>query len=160
MGIEESITGEMRRTARQHLPERAFLKRDRGDFLWVTNAPAFDGEFHQIPGFITTRRGGLLCLLPDESWVRFCEDQLPRDFLSKAFARFCGQDMDLAALKCFADGIKLLEGGASMDEARIYEQKLRQRAALALRGACPSGALYACALLNAQLKTTEKNKRG
>lgn len=160
MGIEETIAGEMRRTVRLKLLERAFLKRDRGDALWISNAPAFDTALCRIPGFISTRRGGLLCLLPDESWVRSCEDSPPLDALSEAFVRFRGQDMDLDALKCFAEGVKLLEGGAFPDGARSYEQKLRQRAALALRGACPSGALYACALLNAQLKTSEKNKRG
>lgn len=160
MEIEETIVGEMRRTARLYLPERAFLKRDRGDALWITNVPAFDTEFCQIPGFICARRGGLLCLLPDEGWVRRCEDQPPLDVLSEAFVRFRGQDTDLDALKCFAEGLKLLEGGALLEGARSYEQKLRQRTALALRGGCPQGALYACALLNARLKTSEKNKRG
>lgn len=158
MQSEENPAESMRRLARAQLPDRAFLKRDRGDCLLITNAPAFDPEICRLSGFLCARRGVLLALLPDESWIEAWEDQPPADSLSEAFLRFRGQKTDMAALKCFAQGAKLLDGGASGEEQRRYEQNLRQWAALALRNARSPGALYASALLNAELKKIERKK--
>ena len=53
---------QMRAAARAALPPRAFLRRDRGKALFVTNAPAFNPALREIPGFTAERRGGLLVL--------------------------------------------------------------------------------------------------
>lgn len=142
----------MRESAQKHLPARAFLKRDRGDCLLVSNAPFFDSAPDSVPGFIVIRRGALLHLLPDESWVAHLEQNPPADFLSRSLLRFRGAQTDIAGLSLLSEGIKLLAGCASSPEAALWEQRLRQRAALALRGGCPGGALYVCALIAAQLK--------
>lgn len=155
MGTEANLLQAMRARARAALPERAFLRRDRGDCLLVTNAPVFDSAFAGVPGFICFRRGTLACLLPDESWIERCERARPTDFLSETLLRFRGQRPDAEGLRLFAAGAKLLDGGAAAELA-AYDQKLRQRAACALRGGCNGGGLYASALLNAQLRKGEK----
>lgn len=145
----------MRAALRALLPPRAFLKRDRGDALLVTNAPAFDPALAALPGFILFRRGALIFLLPDASWTARCERRAPEppDDLSASLLRFRGQTPDLENLKLFARGAKLLDAGAAATgaEADAYDRALRQRAACALRGGC-GGGLYACALLNARLQ--------
>ena len=156
MGSEGNLLQVMRAQVRAVLPERAFLRRDRGDCLLITNAPAFDSAFDGIPGFICFRRGTLACLLPDESWIERCERARPADFLSETLLRFRGQKPDGEGLRLFAAGAKLLDGGAAPAELAAYDQNLRRRAALALRGGCCGGGLYSSALLNAQLKKGEK----
>lgn len=155
----EGLLQAMRTRVRSFLPERAFLNRDRGDWALVTNAPVFDSALETVPGFICMRREKLLFLLPDESWVESCERGESADFLCQSLACFRGQKPDMENMKLFAEGAKLLDSG-SVPEAEIeaYDKKLRRRAALALRGGC-GGALYACALLNAQIQILKGEKQ-
>ena len=147
---------QMRAQARAALPPRACLRRDRGDALFVTNAPAFDPALREVPGFIAERCGGLLFLLPDASWLRRWERRFPEppDDLCAGLARFRGEAPDRGNLLLFAQGVKLLDGGATADELAAYDRSLRQRAALALRGGC-GGGLYAAAIINHELNVKE-----
>ena len=149
---------QMRARARAALPPRAFLRRDRGDALFVTNAPAFDPALREVPGFIAERRGGLLFLLPDASWLRRWERRFPEppDDLCAKLERFRGEAIDRENLLLFARGAKLLDGGAVSEDVAAYDRAVRQRAALALRGG-RGGGLYAAALLNHQLMGRNEN---
>ena len=140
---------QMRAAARAALPPRAFLRRDRGDALFVTNAPAFDPALWEVPGFIAQRRGGLMILLPDAGWIARWERRFPEppDDLCAKLQRFRGAEPNGESLLLFAWGAKLLDGGATPSDIAAYDRALRQRAALALRGGC-GGGLYAAALLN------------
>ena len=147
----------MRDDLRRALPPRAFLRRDRGEYLFITNAPALSGELPALPGFIAEPRGSLLAILPDGGWameLEICSE--PPDQLSKSLIRFRGMEADRAGLMLLGQGWKLMNMAAATDanmnaEIQAYDRALRRRAALALRGACCGGGLYAGALLHAWL---------
>ena len=143
---------QMRAAARAALPPHAFLRRDRGEALFVTNAPAFDPALREIPGFTAGRRGTLLYLLPDASWIARWERRAPEppDDLCAKLQRFRGASPDRENLLLFTRGLKLLDGGATPEDIAAYGRTLRQRAAVALRGGC-GGGLYAMALIAFQL---------
>lgn len=149
---------QLRSMARAALPPRALLKIDRGDALFVTNAPAFAPEMRDIPGFMCERRGALLCLLPEASWVLRWERRQgePEDELCRSLLRFKGQLPDRANLALFAQGAKLLDGHPIPEALAAFDRALRRRAAVALRGGC-GGALFACAVLRF---LTEKKESG
>ena len=141
----------LRRAAEALLPPGAFLRRDRGAALYVTDAPrmAVPGGAAAdwaAAGFLHGERGGLMVLTPSEKWLRRLEETFvePPDFLCASFRRFAGRP-DMEALRLFARGVKALDGGA--DDPR-YARLLRQRAAVCLREHLPGGGLYACALVN------------
>lgn len=151
------LIGRMREELRTALPPCAFLRRDRGEHLFVSNAPAFAKELPALSGFIAELRGSLLAILPDGSWARELEmhGDAP-DQLSASLMRFQGMDADRAGLVLLGQGWKLIDmaaaANANMDaEVQAYDRALRRRAALALRGACCGGGLYAGALLHAWL---------
>ena len=141
----------LRAQLRPLLPERAFLKRDRGDALLITNALGLAPE--QLPGCILKRRGMLLCILPDAQWVAEYENTIsePPDHLSRTLLRFRGVEADLNNLDLFARIAKLMDAQPSPGEIEACDRTLRSRAALALRGGC-GGGLYACACVHALLK--------
>ena len=143
---------QMRAELKSLLPERAFLKRDRGDALLVTNAPAFGFSPGQLPGCIVETRGMLLCILPDAQWVADFEATIPEppDFLSRSLMRFRGIAADMDNLRLFARLAKLMDAQPSPGEIEACDRALRNRAALALRGGC-GGGLYACACVRALL---------
>lgn len=150
------LIGRMRQELREALPPRAFLRRDRGEYLFVSNAPTLTGELPALPGFIWELRGPLLAILPDGSWAReleICSE--PPDQLSQSLMRFRGMEAGRAGLGLLARGWKLADAAATGTgtgaEREDYERGLRRRAALALRGGCDGGGLYAGALLNAWL---------
>ena len=139
------------------LPPRAFLRRDRGCGLFITNAAQFDPGFQLPSGFLGEREGGTLRILPDESCPLSLEKEnpCPPDQLGASLLRFRGQAPDRENLLLFVQGLKLLDAGKSASHAEIlaYDRILRQRAAIALRGGC-GGALYAAALIHAQIQFT------
>lgn len=158
----DRLPEEMRARLRAALPERAFLRRDRGDALFITNAPAFEGCPDAIRGFLPERQGNMLRILPDDTWISLLEHagDAPPDFLCASLLRFRGQIPNRTNLALFARGLKLLDDIHAAAEADIaaFDRLLRQRAALALRGKC-GGGLYACALILAQIHTLYKGEK-
>ena len=144
----------MREEIRAALPERAFLRRDRGEALFITNAASI-GELY---GFILEPRGNMTCVLPDGSQMAALEARHaePLDELCRTLLRFRGRTADDAALRLFARGLKLLDcGKLPPNEAEAFDRALRQRAALALRDAADCGGLYALAILNHEIQKGE-----
>jgi hypothetical protein len=162
-----SLARTLRTAAAAALPEGAFLRRDRGDALFVTDAPRFSAETDWAArlfeaGFFCTDNGGLLRLWPAEIWLTRLEAACPDppDALSQALLRFRGHSADGESLKLFALGLRCLDGG---DGAIRFGRQLRQRAAACLRlnAMNPSepnrgGGLYACALLDHELEVQNK----
>ncbi len=152
MWNEPSPLERLRAELRPLLPERAFLKRDRGDALLITNAPALGFSPERLPGCIVEMRGMLLCILPDAQWVADFEARIPEppDQLSRTLLRFRGAEADTDNLHLFARIAKLMDAQPSLGEIGACDRALRNRAALALRGGC-GGGLYACACVRALL---------
>ena len=162
-----SLARTLRTAAAAALPEGAFLRRDRGDALFVTDAPRFSAETDWAArlfeaGFYCTDNGGLLRLWPAEIWLTRLEAACPDppDALSQALLRFRGHSADGESLKLFALGLRCLDGG---DGAARFDRQLRQRAAACLRlnAMNPSepnrgGGLYACALLDHELEVQHR----
>ena len=150
----------MRDTLRAALPEQAFLKRDRGDALFITNAPVFDPSIETIPGFILIPNGKLMQILPDACRIAGIELREAPDHLCASLLRFRGLEADLDEFRLCAQGLKLIDMGPSAAENEIeaYDRSLRQCAALALRGAACGGGLYAAALINHDIKSIKENE--
>lgn len=136
----------LRERVRAALPVRAFLRRDRGSALYVTDAPrhGFTGE---IAGLRAETQGGIARLHIKEEILDAC-DFLPDDF-ARSLARFQNAPATGEALALFTEGMKLIE---VPDEAGYlaYDKKIRQAAAVALRTG-EGGGLYACALVCAEI---------
>jgi len=154
--MQSELAACMRATIRAALPERAFLRRDRGRALYITNAPAFDPDVCAVEGFQVRRQDGLALIHPEPTWMSELEDAFPRatSDLSATLLRFRGWAATTEALELFCAGIKLQEMGKSAPEAEIeaFDRALRQMAARALRGGIAPGGLYALSLLDAMLK--------
>jgi hypothetical protein len=153
-----SELAKMRENLRAALPERAFIRRDRGEYLFISNAPVFDAEIETLPGFLVFPAGKLIAILPDSGAVSRIEAHFEAmDDLSASLQRFRGTEADPANIRLFSAGLKLLDTGESVpeNEVRAFERNLRQRSALALRGGCSGGGLYACAILNHQIHKGE-----
>ena len=149
----------LRAAAAGALPQGAFLRRDRSDALFVTNAPrlAPDGDWARAlaaAGFRCEAQRGLIRLWPGPAWLARLEAETPEppDALCEGLLRFRGLAPEGESLTLFARGARALEagsGGAADDRA------LRRRAAACLRlnrtepdQPIRGGGLYACALLN------------
>ncbi len=142
----------LRDAARRALPEGAFLRRDRGDGLFVTDAPARDpgGGWREKlieAGFLVKVTGGLARLIPGAKWLAALEARFPRPpspFCATLF-RFAGLPPEKESLSLFALGVKARE---DPEAAARFDRRLRQRAAECLRlngtdagngvSACPS----------------------
>lgn len=143
--MNDAFAREMREAVSSALPEGAFLRRDRGDALYVTDAPRrgvnvdWDGL-----GFICRTENGLARLTPGSKWLRLLEERYPEppNHLCATLKRFAGEP-DQEVLKLFSTGMKLLDGGP-FDPS--YERRLRQQAAVALR-THHGGGLYACGII-------------
>ncbi|MDO4865978.1 MAG: hypothetical protein Q4C10_05435 [Clostridia bacterium] len=154
-----SFALELRQAARAALPEAAFLRRDRGDGLFVTDAPRRcpDGGWRQAlreAGFAVETRDGLARLSPAPTWLKTLEARFPEppDALCASLFRFAGRAPEAESLRLFALGARTLDGEGG-DER--FDRALRQRAAECLRlngihpeGPTLGGGLYACALLH------------
>lgn len=149
-------TRKMRALIRAKLPTKAFLLIDRGDALFVSNAPIFTPELPVVSGFSVYRSGRNIAFLPDESWMIRLERRMsePPDELSRTLMRFRGEKIENDALKLYAQALKIAEGDtkAKTREIEALERNIRQRAALALRNG-GGGGLYGVAVALAQLKT-------
>lgn len=145
MPSEENILALLTQEARACLPEGAYLRRDRGAALLVTD---FSGE---VRGFLRTPRGKLTALLPDPERI-LCYEQsrsAPAGTFSATLTRFRGQLSDEANARLFARGAKLF-GGCTAAEFDAFNRAVRQTAAAALRTG-DGGGIYALALLRDEL---------
>ena len=156
--MRDAFAAAVRAAARAALPENAFLRRDRGEALFVTDAPTRQPPEAwlrrvEAAGFECRVEGGLARLTPGNMWLARLEAAYPTppDALCRSFARFAGP-ADEAALRLFAQGLKRLDGGGGAD----HERKLRQRAAVMLRTHQSGGGLYACALALYRIREKER----
>lgn len=127
----------LRAAATAALPPGAFLRRDRGNALFITDAPRIDPRADLTAalaeaGFACAGADGLLRLWPAESWLAQVEAATPDppDDLCRSLIRFRGQFPDGASLGLFALGLRCLDGG---EGAARFDRLLRQRAAQCLR---------------------------
>ena len=143
----------LRNAARAALPEGAVLRRDRGEALFVTDAPRLrtDGGWRAAladAGFLCEEQGGLAQISPGPQWLARLEAAYPEppDEFCRGFQRFAGRGIEAESLVLFALGARLLDGDG--DDGR-FQRRLRQRAAVCMRNNAAScgGGLYACALL-------------
>lgn len=147
----------LREAARSALPAGAFLRRDRGEALFATDAPRLrpDADWPEAlarTGFACELRDGLALISPGPKWLAALERAWPAapDDLCRSLARFAGLEPDGESLRLFALGARQLDGEG---ESARFERRLRQRAAECLRLNAHSnqtrgGGLYACALMN------------
>ena len=155
MWNDASPIREMRSRLRALLPPRAFLKRDRGDMLFVSNAPAIDPGFADVLGFTVVRRGQLAAFMPEAEWlVRFeARHRQPPDRLCTELMRFRGMPVADETLRCFVRGAKLMElSEIPPNEVASFDRAVRQLAAVAQRGGMDGGGLYALALIDYSLE--------
>jgi hypothetical protein len=129
------------------LPAGAFLRRDRGDALYVTDAPRL-GFAGDVKGLRAEAAGGLLRFYIKEEILTAC-DFLP-DCFALSLARLPKTPATGEALVLFTEGLKILE---APDAAGFvwYDKKVRQAAAVALR-TDGGGGLYTCALVLAEIE--------
>ena len=157
MRPELALIADMRTALRAALDERAFLRRDRGDGLFISNAPVFTPETGGIGGFDVERIGQLIRIRPDTIWVNRAEAEIdaPEDDFARSMLRFRGREPDSESMALFCRGIKLLDAGegALPGEIETYDRDVRRLAARALRGENTGGGLYALSLLDAMMKT-------
>ena len=154
-----SFALKLRQAARAALPAGAFLRRDRGDGLFIIDAPRRcpDGDWRPAlreAGFAVETRDGLACLSPAPIWLKKLEARFPEppDAFCASLFRFAGLAPETESLMLFALGARTLDGG---DGNEGFNRALRQRAAECLRlnanrpeGPTCGGGLYACALLH------------
>ena len=152
--MSENLAKRLRDLAREPLPEGAFLRRDRGDALFVTDAPRrapdvdWPARFAAL-GFEARIEGGLLYVAPAARLLIELEKAHPEppDFLCATLQRFAGREPDAAALGLFTRGLRALDGEPDVGYARA----LRQRAAECLRSGGGAG-LYACGLIDHMIR--------
>ncbi len=137
---------QLREILRPLLPERAFLRRARGDAAFITNAPMFADVSFNLHDFDCTLQNGLLAISPGAAFISEFEmnHPAPPDFLCETLLRFRGQPPCEEAIRLFAVGVRLLEH-ADENESRLYDHRMRNLAAVCLRKNL--GGAYACALL-------------
>lgn len=147
----EPIISQMRRAICAHLPAGAFLKRDRGGALLITNAKTIDPDFAAVPDFSAEARGNLIALTPEDRWIyAFERDHAPIGHLSASLARFRGQAPARAAIDLFVRGLKLSECRPTDGEIADFDRAVRQMAAVSLRTG-EGGGIYALAVLDEML---------
>lgn len=142
MPNETNLLAALTAEARVRLPEGAYLRRDRGDALLITD---FRGE---VEGFARIPRGNLTALLPTPERIFRYEQKPPAGAFSASLIRFRGQAADEKNALLFARGVKLFGGTAA--ELAAFDRAVRQTAAEALRTGC-GGGVYALALLRDEL---------
>lgn len=153
--MNDAFAAALRAKARSALPPEAFLRRDRGEALYASDAPRRQPDLAWLSGlsdagFDCRVAGGLAHITPAARWVAQLEAAFPEspDPLCEALRRFSGPP-DSGVLALFVQGVKALDDGRYDAE---FDRRLRQRAAVALRTHRPCGGLYACALVEYMMK--------
>lgn len=161
MWTEPNPAAQMRSILRMQLPQRAFLRRDRGENLFVSNAPTFGPVPEEIPGFHVRTEGNISFISPDAGWAIQLEEQFPDppDHFSASLARFRGQPPTNAAMQLFISGLKLLDAeNPDASAIALFDRAVRRHAAYALRsgsgGGCYALAVAACLLTRQPSETT------
>lgn len=144
---------DLRALAAAQLPEGAFLRRDRGDALYVTNAPA-KGWSGNIEGFTVVTDGILARLTPDEHTIKTCD--FAPDRLAHELERFNGFSDEAIAI--FTACVKCAEAPDEIAFEKC-DRMLRQAAAKAMRGGGGDG-FYYCALALAEARRRLNDKNG
>lgn len=139
------------------LPEGkgVFLRCDRGNALYVSNAPARTGQRLDgaDAGFHVREERGLAFLTPDDRWTgrllewasRYVqEDEAIRHIARASFGNTEEEDRAL-----LMEGIKRLE---MRGNAADYDKMVRQRAAVCLRRKQGGGTLAVCARLTEMMR--------
>ena len=141
-----SLPSQLREILLPLLPERAFLRRARGDAAFITNAPMFAEISLESHGFLCEHQGKLITISPGPQFITEFEQNYPSppDFFCQTLLRFRGQPPCEDAIRLFAVGVRLLEH-ADENETRLYDHRTRNLAAVCLRENL--GGAYACALL-------------
>ena len=128
----------------------AFLRCDRGDRLYVTNAQIKMREAidWRKAGFHAENVGNLTFLTPDKGWIGRFAEWIGQEVREKRFSdtvrNACFGETDEEDMKLWIDGMKRLE---MKGDAAGYEKLVRQRAAVCLRERRGGGTLPACALI-------------
>ena len=157
------MSGELnpvRRAAQQALNgcAGAFVRCDRGEGLYVTNAPQRTGnalalcEGLQRAGFMVEEQGGLWRLTPREGLVRALTAWLEGEEQSLYLPAWQDRAEQLADWALLWEGIKRLEMPGDRAALVGYEKKLRQRAALCLRTGAGGGMLPLCGQLLSRIE--------
>lgn len=155
----DSLARALRNAASSRLPGCAFLRRDRGEALFVTDAPRLRPETDwpaalSSVGFDSVLTDGLLRLWPGAHWLTRLEADWPDppSALCASLHRFRERAPEAECLRLFALGTRCLDGG---DGATRFDRLLRQHAAACLRlnalnpqDPPRGGGLYACALID------------
>ena len=134
---------DLRAAVASQLPPGVSIKRDRGDALYITNAPA-KGWNGDITGFDAVINGAMARIYPAGSTMEKCDFE--PDTLANELARFRGASRESMLLFCAC--MKCVEA----PDAAVYEKcdrAVRQAAARALRTGGGEG-LYYCALALAE----------
>lgn len=147
---------EFRTLALACLPEKAFLRRDRGEGLFITNAPMFGDALSvcarlEAAGFRAETVGGLIRICAGGALMRPYECLPPENDLSRSLQRFRGLPVEQTQIDLFTLIAKAREG----DETVPYDMRLRKQAAYCLRKG-GGGGLYACAVLAAKIHEKER----
>ena len=149
--MSDPMAAAMRKAIQSILPKGAFLRRDWGYALFVTDASRRETEIDWGRlGFIRESRDGMDHLTPAPKWLNALEAEYPEppDTLCAFFHGFSGMPGP-EALKLFAAGMKALDAGRSDPS---YDRRLRQLAAVTLRKHQSGGGLYACALVRYRME--------
>ena len=145
----------MRAQLKPLLPEGASLRRARGDWLFVSDAPRRSSTDLLSPladaDFLCELRGNALLIRPGPAQIVWFELEHPEptDFLSDSLLRLRGLLPCGEAVALFAAGVRLLEC-ADVHERRVYDRRARQLAAVCLRRGY--GGAYACALIHSAIQ--------
>ena len=144
---------DLRALVAAQLPQDAFLRRDRGNALYVTNAPA-KGWSGEIDGFLVEADGAIARITPDYGTMQRCG--YASDRLAQELERFRGASPEV--LEIFTACMKCAEApdGAAYDKC---DRALRQAAAVAMRNGGGEG-LYYCALALAEARRRLDEKNG
>ena len=141
----------MRSAAQQRLEEikGAFLRCDRGEALYITNAAVRSEKVIDwaAAGFDARMQGKMTFLVPKDEWMQsFAEwlcPQVKDAYLQKNLANADFGLVEEADRRLWVEGIKQLEMRTNTD----YEKAVRQRAAVCLRTKSGGGTIRVCALI-------------
>lgn len=137
------------------IPDGAFLRRDRENALFITNAPA-KGEIAPLYDFIVEINGPMARIhIKPSSMERISNAlDLPDSILSHELTRF--KETSPEAAQLFSDILKALDNppGADFDS---LDRRVRRAAAVAMRSGGGDG-LYHCAKALSELENIMKNE--